>query len=96
MRANNSNQSTNREAMKEREGSRKHDRKQDDKRFARLYEEAYIYQMGLPRPFSAKGNLVTLSGKAENSSAKELAAKFVKDVHGVKSVKNQMTIEESK
>jgi len=36
---------------------------------------------------------VTLSGKAKNASEKELAAKFVKDVHGVKSVKNRMTIE---
>jgi len=36
---------------------------------------------------------VTLSGKAKNASEKELATKFVRDVHGVKSVKNQMTIE---
>jgi Predicted periplasmic or secreted lipoprotein len=43
-----------------------------------------------------KHGVVTLTGEAKNESAKELAAKFVKDVHGVKSVKNQMTIEESK
>jgi osmotically-inducible protein OsmY len=36
---------------------------------------------------------VTLSGKAKNASEKDLATKFVEDVHGVKSVKNQMTIE---
>jgi osmotically-inducible protein OsmY len=36
---------------------------------------------------------VTLSGKAKNASEKDLVTKFVKDVHGVKSVNNQMTIE---
>jgi len=36
---------------------------------------------------------VTLSGKAKNASEKDLAVKIVKDVRGVKSVKNQMTIE---
>ncbi len=36
---------------------------------------------------------VTLSGKAKNASEKDLAAKYVKDVRGVKSVNNQMTIE---
>jgi osmotically-inducible protein OsmY len=43
-----------------------------------------------------KHGVVTLTGEAKNASAKELATKFVRDVHGVKSVKNQMTIEESK
>ena len=37
--------------------------------------------------------VVTLSGKAKNASEKDLVTKFVKDVHGVKSVNNQMTIE---
>ena len=36
---------------------------------------------------------VTLSGKAKNASEKDLVTKFVRDVHGVKSVTNQMTIE---
>jgi hyperosmotically inducible protein len=36
--------------------------------------------------------VVTLSGKAGNAAEKDLAAKFAKDVKGVKSVKNQMTI----
>ena len=36
---------------------------------------------------------VTLSGKAKNASEKDLAVKIVQDVRGVKSVKNQMTIE---
>lgn len=37
--------------------------------------------------------VVTLRGKAKNISEKDLAAKFVKDVRGVKSVKSRMTIE---
>jgi len=37
--------------------------------------------------------VVTLSGKARNASEKDLAAKFVKDVHGVKAVVNNMMIE---
>jgi osmotically-inducible protein OsmY len=36
--------------------------------------------------------VVTLSGKASNAAEKDLATKFAKDVNGVKSVKNQMTI----
>ena len=39
---------------------------------------------------------VTLSGKARNAAEKDLVTKLVNDVKGVKSVKNQMTIEESK
>jgi osmotically-inducible protein OsmY len=37
--------------------------------------------------------VVTLSGKAKNESEKDLATKLVDDVHGVKSVKNLMTVE---
>lgn len=36
---------------------------------------------------------VTLSGTAKNAAEKDLAAKYVQDVRGVKSVNNQMTIE---
>jgi len=36
---------------------------------------------------------VTLSGKAKNAAEKDLFTKFVRDVHGVKSVNNQMTTE---
>jgi hyperosmotically inducible periplasmic protein len=36
---------------------------------------------------------VTLSGKAKNAAEKDLVTKLVSDIHGVKSVKNQMTIE---
>jgi len=37
--------------------------------------------------------VVTLTGKAKNAAEKDLAAKYVNDVNGVKSVKNRMTIE---
>ncbi len=40
--------------------------------------------------------MVTLSGKARNEAEKDLVTKLVNDIKGVKSVKNQMTIEESK
>jgi hyperosmotically inducible protein len=43
-----------------------------------------------------KHGVVTLSGKAGNAAEKDLVSKLVNDVKGVKSVKNQMTIEESK
>ena len=43
-----------------------------------------------------KHGVVTLSGKARNAAEKDLAAKLVKDIKGVKNVENQMTIEESK
>jgi len=39
-----------------------------------------------------KHGVVTLSGKAANAAEKDLATKIVNDVHGVQSVKNQMTI----
>lgn len=40
-----------------------------------------------------KHGVVTLHGKAKNASAVTLASKFASDVHGVKSVKNLMTVE---
>jgi len=40
-----------------------------------------------------KRGVVTLSGnKAKNKDEKNLVTKFVKDIKGVKSVKNRMTI----
>jgi len=44
---------------------------------------------------TTKNGVVTLGGKAKNTAEKELATKYVNDVKGVKSVKNQMTIEKS-
>ncbi|MBW6521777.1 MAG: BON domain-containing protein [Desulfoarculaceae bacterium] len=43
-----------------------------------------------------KDGVVTLGGKAKNAAEKDLATKLVNDVHGVKSVINNMTIEEAK
>jgi osmotically-inducible protein OsmY len=37
--------------------------------------------------------VVTLSGKARNAAEKDLVTKLVKDINGVKSVKNRMTVE---
>ena len=45
---------------------------------------------------TTKHGVVTLSGKAGNAAEKDLVTKIVDDVKGVKSVKNQMTIGESK
>jgi len=42
---------------------------------------------------NTKNGVVTLAGKAKNAAEKELATKYVKDVRGVKSVNNKMTIE---
>jgi osmotically-inducible protein OsmY len=42
---------------------------------------------------ATKNGVVTLSGKAKNEAEKNLATKYVEDVHGVKSVKNLMIIE---
>ena len=43
-----------------------------------------------------KHGVVTLGGKARNTAEKDLVSKLVSDIKGVKSVKNQMSIEESK
>ena len=41
---------------------------------------------------TTRKGVVTLSGKAKNVSEKDLATKYISDVHGVKSVKNLMTV----
>ncbi len=43
-----------------------------------------------------KDGMVKLGGKARNAAEKDLATKIVVDVHGVKSVFNNMTVEETK
>ena len=71
----------------------------DDASITALVKMTLLYHRstsGLNTKVDTKHGVVTLTGEAKNASAKELATKFVKDVHGVKSVKNQMTIEESK
>ena len=42
---------------------------------------------------TTNNGVVTLTGKAKSAAEKDLATKYVNDVNGVKSVKNQMTIE---
>lgn len=41
-------------------------------------------------------SVVTLSGKVRNAAEKDLVTKLIEDVKGVESVKNKMTVEESK
>ncbi len=45
---------------------------------------------------TTKNGIVTLSGKAGNAAEKDLVTKLASDVHGVKSVKNRMTVAGSK
>jgi hyperosmotically inducible periplasmic protein len=45
---------------------------------------------------STKYGVVTLSGEARNAAEKDLVSKLVKDIKGVNSVENEMTIGESK
>lgn len=43
---------------------------------------------------TVNSGVVTISGKAKNAAEKSLVAKLVMDIHGVKNVVNDMTIEE--
>lgn len=43
-----------------------------------------------------KNGVVSLSGKAQNTAEIDLVTKLVSDIKGVQSVKNQMTVDESK
>ena len=43
-----------------------------------------------------KNGVVTVSGKAGNAAEKDLVTKLASDVHGVKNVKNRMTVPKSK
>ncbi len=47
---------------------------------------------GLRTHVEAKDGVVTLTGEAQTAAEKELASEFAKDVEGVKSVNNEMTI----
>lgn len=48
---------------------------------------------GLDTTVVTKEGVVTLSGTAKNAAEKDLATELVSDVHGVKSVVNNMTVE---
>jgi osmotically-inducible protein OsmY len=67
----------------------------DDASITALVKMTLLYHRStsaLNTSVTTKNGVVTLSGKASNAAEKDLATKFAKDVNGVKSVKNQMTI----
>ncbi len=68
----------------------------DDASITALSKMTLMYHRstsGLNTKIETKQGLVTLSGKAKNAAEKDLVTKYVQDVHGVKSVVNNMTIE---
>jgi osmotically-inducible protein OsmY len=68
----------------------------DDASITALAKATLLYHRstsGLKTKVETNDGVVTLSGKAKNAAEKDLASKYVGDVHGVKSVNNQMTIE---
>ena len=68
----------------------------DDASITALVKTTLLYHRStsaLNTKVTTKNGVVTLSGKAKNESEKDLATKLVDDVHGVKSVKNLMTVE---
>jgi len=68
----------------------------DDASITALAKMTLLYHRStsaLDTKVATKNGVVTLSGKAKNDAEKDLATKFVADVHGVKNVKNRMTIE---
>jgi len=70
-------------------------RKVDDASITALVKMTLLYHRStsaLNTSVTTNNGVVTLSGKASNAAEKDLATKFAKDVNGVKSVKNQMTI----
>lgn len=68
----------------------------DDASITALVKTTLLYHRStsaLDTTVETKDGVVTLSGKAKNTAEKDLASKYVKDVNGVKSVKNLMTVE---
>jgi len=71
----------------------------DDASITALVKTTMLYHRStsaLNTTVETNEGVVLLKGKAKNGAEKDLATKLVSDVHGVKSVKNQMTIEASK
>jgi osmotically-inducible protein OsmY len=67
----------------------------DDASITALVKMTLLYHRStsaLNTKVTTSNGVVTLSGKASNAAEKDLATKLAKDVNGVKSVKNQMTI----
>lgn len=68
----------------------------DDASITGLSKMTLLYHRstsGLNTSVTTKNGVVTLTGKAKSAAEKDLATKYVNDVNGVKSVKNQMIIE---
>jgi len=53
----------------------------------------HVSTSALKTSVTTRNGVVTLSGKAKNAAESNLATRIAKDVNGVKSVKNRMTIE---
>ena len=71
----------------------------DDASITALVKATLMYHRStsaLHTRVATRDGVVTLAGVAKNASAKDLASKFVQDVHGVKNVVNTMTLEEAK
>ena len=68
----------------------------DDASITALVKMTLLYHRStsaIDTKVTTKNGVVTLSGKAKNETEKDQATKLVADVHGVKNVKNRMTIE---
>jgi osmotically-inducible protein OsmY len=68
----------------------------DDASITGLSKMTLLYHRstsGLNTSVTTKNGVVTLTGKAKSAAEMDLATKYVNDVTGVKSVKNQMIIE---
>jgi osmotically-inducible protein OsmY len=68
----------------------------DDASITALVKTTLLYHRstsGLKTTVETKDGVVTLKGITKNAAEKDLATKFAADVHGVKSVVNNMTVE---
>jgi osmotically-inducible protein OsmY len=68
----------------------------DDASITALVKTTLLYHRStsaLNTTVETKEGVVTLAGKAKNAAGKDLATKLVSDVHGVKKVVNNMTIQ---
>jgi hyperosmotically inducible protein len=71
----------------------------DDASITALVKMTLLYHRStsaLNTTVETKEGVVKLGGKARNTAERDLAAKLVSDVHGVKSVANNMTVEGTK
>ena len=68
----------------------------DDASITALVKTTLLYHRStsaLNTTVETKEGVVTLGGKARNAAEKDLATKLVSDVHGVKRVVNNMTVQ---